>query len=142
MKPDITLVEQARKLNQAVEDNYIALALVLVDIEATSSYKALGFDDFATYYKQDLGREKSTVSRLLAVGKFLKENGCVNATVSYHKLSEAIKAFPDKEPGFVLAAAQNNTLDELRAEHREAVHGECVEHTPITICTKCHVKIS
>lgn len=132
--PTLTSLEKARELNQAVENNYLALAEVLVEIEESKAYTALGYDNFPSYYKLELGREKSTISRLLNVGRWLKQNAlALPEATSYKKLDEAIKAFPDKEPDYILAAAKENTIDELRDERTErevGVHEHDIEGQP------------
>lgn len=130
MKPTLSLLDQAAELNKSLENSYIGLAIVLVDIQEQELFKEAGYEDFASYYKNGLGREKSTVSRLLTVGKWLKENGLLGATVPYARLALAIKTYPDKPANFVLSAAKTLSSAELYAEKTEANFGADHEHTP------------
>jgi hypothetical protein len=124
VKRRMDIIDQARAANTAVEQNYIALAQTLVEIEATGAYKEAGYDTFQDFWQQDLGREHSTVSRLMAVGHWLKQNDIrALGTTSYKKLAEAIKAFPDKDPQYVLSAAQTLSRKEIKEANLENKHG-------------------
>lgn len=136
------LLDQTLALNKQLEQNYIALGLALLEIQETEAFKEAGYEDFADYYRNELGREKSTVSRLLSVARWLKENKLPVGNVSYKKLEVAIRAYPDKDPEYVMKAAETNTLDELRDEHRETVSGVCTNHIPLTICKTCRAMLS
>lgn len=136
-----SLLDRALTLNRMLEKSYIELAVTLVEIVETEAYKEGGYEDFTSYYRDELCREKTTVSRLLTVGRWLKDTKLSGDGASYAKLDAAIKAFPDKGPDYILAAAKTNTLQELQQENRERVNGVCSEHEPITICGKCKVRI-
>lgn len=130
------LLNKAASFNRALEDSYLSLAVVLVDIEESEAYKETGYETFADYYKQELGREKSTVSRLMTCGRWLKAHklGLHGATFSYRQLASAIKTFPDKEPEYVLSVAKTWRDDDFRAEEKE----ECLHTKPsITVCPDC-----
>ena len=135
------LLDHTTVLNKQLESNYIALGIALLEVQETEAFREAGYEDFASYYRNELGREKSTVSRLLGVARWLKENKLPEATVSYRKLDVAIRAYPNKDAGYILAAAENNTIDELRDEHRESVNGVCTEHIPLTICKTCRAML-
>lgn len=122
------LLNQARIYNNALEQNYLALAVTLAEIDATESWKE-EYDSFADFYTKDLCREASTVSRLLTAGKWLKDNGGLPAgNVSYKKLTAAIKAFPDKEPEYIISAAQTLTYQEIAEEKTEQKFGTDHQH--------------
>lgn len=72
MTPELSLIEQAEQLNKNLEQSYIALGIVLVDISEQDLWQGAGYESFADFYKNHLGREKSTVSRLLDCGRFFK----------------------------------------------------------------------
>jgi hypothetical protein len=126
------LLDDAKHFNQVWEKACITLGFILLEIQETEAYKEAGYTDFASYYRDELGREKTVVSRLTAVCKWLREHKLRDATatesLSYAKLDEAIRAYPNKEPSFILAAATTNTLSELREERNERFHG-IHEHT-------------
>lgn len=130
------LLDNAKALNQALETSYLSLALVLVEIHETEAWKDAGHEDFPTYYREELGREKSTVSRLLEVGRWLKQVALEQPPtgIGYKKLYQAIKAFPEKDPEYILAAASVNSLSELQKESREKVQHEC---DAISVCKTC-----
>lgn len=129
------LLDKADALNKTLENSYLALALVLVEVEETAAYKEAGYDDFAGYYKEALGREKSTVSRLLAVGHWLKENelGLPTGNHSYKRLGQAIKAFPNETPEKILAIAETWTPDDFKEEKKEDGHA----HEYAEFCKHC-----
>ena len=137
------LLDKVQKLNRILEKSYLELAVALVEVVETEAYKEAGYDEFSMYYRDELNREKSTISRLLTVGewlikyKLLKEaNGA-----SYAKLAVSISAYPDKPTEYILAAAKTNTLSELLQSNRERVNGPCIEHKPIQICSECRTRI-
>ena len=127
------LLDNATTLNQQLEKSYLGLALVLVAIEETGAYKEAGYEDFATYYREDLGREKSTVSRLLHVGRWLRDNKLAVPTVSYRKLSDSIKRFPNEKPEYVLAVAQSWSASDFMSDKRES----CEKHEFVMKCRHC-----
>ncbi len=131
------LLDHAASLNATLEQSYLGLALVLVEIESTEAWKEAGRDSFAEYYREDLGREKSTVSRLLTCGKWLKEHSVAQLpTVSYRKLAGAISQNPEATPEKVLAIAQTWSPDDFKAQAKE----DCKEHDFQLVCIKCWKK--
>lgn len=127
----MTLLEQARELNATIEKNYLGLALALYEIKKTDAWKD-EYESFADFYKNDLGRERSTVSRLLTVGEWVQTHldGMLPAgNIGYKKLAASINAFPDKDPKYILSAAQTLTDDDLKAEKKEACPGHDLDLT-------------
>ena len=99
------LIDQAYDFNNALEHNYLALAVILAEIEEKEAWKG-EYTDFVDFYKRGLGREKSTVSRLLTAGKWLRENGYgdkLPGATPYKRLVQSIKRNPDKDPEYILA---------------------------------------
>ena len=128
MTPTTTLIDQAREFVAAGEKAFISLAIALVEIEEKELWKEVGYESFVEYYTQDLGREHSTISRLREAGQFLVKAGYTTenvpmGTLSYKKLAQAVKAFPDKEPEYVLSAAQTLTRKEIKEANLENKHG-------------------
>lgn len=140
-----SLLDKAEKLNRVLEKSYLELAVTLVEIVETEAYKEAGYEEFSHYYHDELNREKTTISNLLKVGRWLREKNLLAEAdgVSYMKLATSINAHPDGEPNFILAAAKTNTLSELQQNNRERLFGECQEHVPvqITVCEKCKTRI-
>jgi len=139
-----SLIEECRSLNAAIEQNYLLLALSLVEIEEQELFKGAGYDTFQDFWSQDLGREKSTVSRLLAAGRWIKENGMqgkLPGATSYKKLVLAIKAFPTKDSDYVLSVAKTWSFSDFKESHVEEVCGTEGEHVlgdmRFTPCKKC-----
>lgn len=117
------LLDKVEELNRTLENSYMGLALLLVQVEETSAFREAGYDTFPDYYREELGREKSTVSRLLQVGRWLRDNSLVApGNLSYKKLEAAIRAYPHKEPKYVLAAAKTLTLSDFKEEKKEDGH--------------------
>lgn len=133
----MNLLAEAREYNSSLEHSYLALAVVLHEIHQNETYKEEGFEDFPAFYKS-LGREKSTISRLLGVGKWLKETGIglPVANVSYRRLNAAIKQYPDKDPQYVLSVAQTWNEDDFKTESKE----QCKRHEYEEFCKHCWKK--
>lgn len=146
MKPT-TLLDTARSLNSAIEQNYLGLALLLVEIERDELYKDAGYDTFVDFYSQDLKREKSTVSRLLKAGHWLKDNygaQLPSGQFSYKRLVASINTFPDQKPEYILAAAQTLTNDDFKAHKKDNCEGHDLDMTrrsaPCKNCS-CWIKV-
>lgn len=141
MLPTKTLLDHTRELNRQIETAYIELGIALSEVEETSAWRELGYDSFPDYYQQDLGRTKSTVSKLITVGKWVKSHGFLNETngASYTTIYESINAFPEKEPQFILEAAKTNTLSEIRAERQEK--HPCLHEEVALCCTSCWKRV-
>lgn len=142
------LLEQAKVLNKTVETGYLTLAVILSQIEETKAYESLGYESFQEYSVNELNRSKGTISKLLKVGKWLRDCEFQTETLdtSYARLYESINLNKDKDPQFILASAQTNTQDELEEEKRMNKFGEH-EHipseemySPCTVCTK-HIRV-
>jgi ribosomal protein S24E len=125
MTPTLTLLERTKTLNQHIEETYILLGIALAEVEASKAYES-EYDTFSEYYVQCLGRNKSTVSRLISVAKWVQENGFVNATLGtgYSNIYEAMQALPDKTPDYILEYAKQNTLAEIREERSQKIEHE------------------
>jgi rubrerythrin len=145
MHPTLQLINKAKELNQNLEQTYILLGITLSEIESSEVYK-YNYETFSEYYTKELGRDKSTVSKLIKVGNFVKNNGFINETegASYTTLYESINTYKDKEPQFVLEAAKTQSLGDIREEKREIQFGEHQHEPdvskkglfPCTICGK------
>lgn len=129
MNPTLSPLDRARQYNAALENFYLQLALELVDIQANQLWKG-EYESFEDFYTRDLGREKSTVSRLLKAGNWLKDNNLElpEGNVSYKKLGYAINHIKG-EPEHVLAAAQTLSYSEMLDEKAEDEFGPDHEHT-------------
>lgn len=135
-----TLLDQARELNSNLENSYLALAIVLTEIEANETYKEAGYETFTDFYQRDLGREKSTVSRLLTCGRWMKEQnvGLPAGNISYKRLASAIKQSPDKKPEEVFALAEVWDDKDFK-EHTKEI---CTHQKPaILVCPDCWRKM-
>lgn len=136
--PALTLLDQARKLKGMAENAYIELGRVLYQIETENAYKA-NFESFGAYCAEDLGlHSKSTVSKLLAVGRFVNENQLNNELLegaSYTTLYEAMNAYKGEDPQLILASAKTNSLSEIRATKQEK--NPCPHSEVLPCCTSC-----
>lgn len=130
MNPTLSPLDRARQFNAALENFYLQLALELVDIQANQSWKG-EYDSFEEFYQKDLGREKTTISRLLKAGNWLKDNGLAlpDGQLSYKKLGYAISHVKGA-PEHVLAAAQTLSYAEMLDEKAESEFGPDHEHAP------------
>lgn len=125
-----TLLERASKLNKLSEVSQVALGMCLAIIKSEETYKEAGYDTFDQYYKQELGRSKGDISKLLKVGDFMIRGQFPEETVvPYTLLYTAITAFPDKEPEYILSAAQTNTMAEIMENRRDDAFGTDHTHT-------------
>lgn len=137
------LIEDIEKLNRFIEVSGVMLGVKLAVCKRTEAYKTAGFDEWYQFYEH-LGRTKQQISKLLKVGEWALENGTRADTLEnlqYTKLEAAIRAFPNKEHNYIIAAAQTNTLKELESEGKESKYGVCEDHEPITICKKCNKRL-
>jgi hypothetical protein len=140
VKKEVAL-KKAATLNEAIEVSYVQLAIVLVEIEEKELWKG-EYDSFWDFYTNKLGRRKSTISQLLTVGRWIINNGLLKETrgQSYRKLYASITAHKEREPQYILAAAQTNSLSELEAEHKEkkfGVHEHEAGAERYATCKKC-----
>ena len=139
MRAEMSLCERASKLNKLSEVSQVALGMVLCAIKEQESFKELGYESFDEYYKGELNRSKGDISRLLTVGRFMIQGGFNEETeVKYSPLYLSIKAFPDKEPQYVLATAQTNTISEIMENRRDDAFGDhpC-DWEPARHCKTC-----
>lgn len=122
------ILDYAARLNKMAECSTIVLGTVLCKIKEEESYRP-EFETFDEYYKSALKRSKGDISKLLRVGRFMLDGGFRAESMpdlGYTVLYSAILSYPDKEPDYVLAAAQTQTLAELADGSRDK-YGE---HTP------------
>lgn len=135
------LLEKVDHLNKTIEMAGVALGVYLLEVKEQEIYKQLGYDEFWQYYSDHLGRTKGQISKLLKVGEFFKRAGLrADTEVPYTKLEAAIRAFPNKEPDYIIAAAQTNTLAELesgRQEEKAGVHEHQTGEERWAKCTLC-----
>ncbi len=128
MNPTISLLDTARELNKAVEQHYLGLAVTLLEIESTKAYES-EYESFRDFCEQDLKRSKGTVSKLLTVGRFIKENSFTSETVGYKRLYESILLLEGEKPEKILKAAQTWSDKDFKAAKIEKDHGANHEHT-------------
>ena len=133
------LLERVEELNRGLENYYLALAIEITKVQDSEAYKGAGYNDFPSYYTKELKREKSTISRLTQVGRWLIDNHMELPTdnVSYRALGKAIKQFPDKEPKEVLAYAATWNDSDFSAEKRDICEGHELGTERWAKCTKC-----
>lgn len=125
------LLDETAKLNKGLEEYYVLLAVKLVEVSETEAWREAGYDTWPSYYTQELGRERSTVSRLLTVGKYMKENMLHAGNIkSYKRLAQAISQNPGEDPQKVLAIAATWSSDDFKAQAKE----ECSHPDPAILC--------
>lgn len=127
-----SLLDTARQLNSEAEKNILELGLVLLKIHETQAYEH-ECATFSQWCQEELGRSKGFVSKLLISATFLKTHAVSPGNLpglTATKLYTAISSFPDEKPDYILAAATNNTREELIEEKRERTHGKDHVHTP------------
>ena len=128
-KKDQFLLDRAHQLNKLSEVSQVALGMCLVKIRDEKAYEPQ-YATFDEYYKQELSRTKGDISKLLKVGRFMLDGGFPEETeVGYTKLYTAFSVFPDKDPEYVLAAAQSNTIAEMLDNRRDDAFGSDHTHT-------------
>lgn len=135
------LLEQAAKLNKLSEVSQVALGMTLVKIKELQAYRP-EYEDFKSYYQEALGRSKGDVSKLLKVGEYMLSAGFREEKLpelGYTKLYASILSYGDtKEPEYVIAAAETQTLLELSDGGRDERHAphDC-EWIPAKLCITC-----
>lgn len=137
--PSTLLLTKAAHLNKLSEVSQVALGMVLAEIKSTEAFKP-EYEDFSAYYKTELKRSKGDVSKLLKVGDFMLSNGFPEETeVPYTLLYTSMSVFPDKEPEYILAAAQTNSLSEIMDNRRDDAFGSGHLHVfdPQELYRKC-----
>lgn len=135
------LLERASQLNKLSEVSQVALGMCLAEIKRQEAYRP-EYEDFKSYYQSELGRTKGDVSKLLTVGQFMIDGGFPEETeVGYTKLYTAFSVFPDKDPQYVLAAAQSNTISEMLQNRRDDAfgtnHTHSMEEQLYKKCSEC-----
>lgn len=121
------LLNRAKTLNTLSEKSQVALGVYLVEIRRRGAFSAI-HDTFSKYCQYELGRTKGDVSKLLKVGEFFLENGFHEETlpeVGYTKIYTALSVFPNKEPEYVIATAQENSIHEMLENKRSETHPNC-----------------
>jgi hypothetical protein len=133
------LLERVEELNRGLENYYLRLGMEISIVHETEAWKSLGYETFADYYRQELRRDKSSISRLVGVGYWLRLNNVELPpdNVSYRALDKAIKQFPDKEPKEVLALASTWNDSDFRDEVRDTCEGHELGKERWAKCTKC-----
>ncbi len=114
-----TLLARAAKLNKLSEVSQVALGMCLAEIKRTEAFKP-EYEDFKSYYQSELKRSKGDVSKLLKVGQFMLDNKFPEETAPpYTLLYTSLSVFADKEPAYILAAAESNSVSEMLDNKRE-----------------------
>lgn len=131
------LLDRAAQLNQITEQSFFSLSVTLAEIEETGAYKEAGYESYAEYVAGDLQRSKSTASKLLKVGKWIKASGFLPETIetSYPRLYSAMNALPEAAPEEVLAHATTLSESEIITTKHEKAFPNC-QH-PTHICKDC-----
>lgn len=130
------LLDRAAKLNKLSEVSQVALGMCLAEIKRTEAYRP-EYEDFKDYYSKELGRTKGDVSKLLTVGRFMLDNGFPEDTdVGYTKLYISQSVFEGKDPKYILAEAQTNTVAAMLENSRDVSHPNCA-HKNTHACTAC-----
>ena len=146
MVHEMTLLDTAFRLNSQLENSYLALACVLSDIQEqfseTETWKDNEYNDFVDFYTRGLGREKSTVSRLLTAGRWLRENGYADklpsGQLSYKRLVQSIKENPGKTPTQIIGYAQVWSDKDFSDEKKD----QCKHPKPsVLVCPDCWKKM-
>lgn len=133
------VLEKADKFNLMAETGFKGLALCLPVIEDKALWREAGYQSFVDYYTNHLGKSKGWISKLSTVGRFALSNGFSEETLGVATISStyaAINVFEDKDPQYVLAAAQTNTVAEILQNKREEEHPNCA-HKKTHACTAC-----
>ena len=125
------LLGLTEKLNSLSEVSQVALGVGLVRVKETEAFKERGYESFDEWYKVVLRRSKGDISRLMTVGRFMIDGGFHEEkdAAPYTVLYTAIKAFPDKDPAYVLASAQSNSISEILDNRRDDAFGPDHTHT-------------
>lgn len=136
----VNLLTRAHQLNKLSEVSQVGLGIVLSIIKEEKAYEP-EYASFDEYYKT-LGRSKGDVSKLLKVGNYLRNAGFLEDTVPsvpYTLLYTSISAFPDKDPEYVISAAQTNTMAEMLDNRRDDAFGSDHQHDfePAHHCKEC-----
>lgn len=134
------LLDRAAQLNQITEQSFLTLAATLSEIEETKAYQEAGYETYEMYVAGDLKRSKSTASKLLKVGRWIKESGFMPETLdtTYARLYQSINLLPEGTPEQVLSHASTQSEVELVSAQKSKKAGP---HEPdfLEICTVCKV---
>lgn len=138
LSPKERLLSRAGHLNKLSEVSQVALGVCLSTIKETKAYEP-EFSSFDEYYKT-LGRSKGDISKLVKVGDYLRNAGFLEDTapeVPYTLLYTSIACFPDKDPSYVISAAQTNSMSEMLQNRTDDAFGSDHEHKGETLYKKC-----
>lgn len=114
------VLTQTKVLNDGIENAFIQLGLNLLEVEERELWKEAGYESFVDYYTQELRRNKSTISKLCTVARFVKENHLQQAELPpYTNLYQALQLHGADKPELVVAEASENTTSEIRKNLQE-----------------------
>lgn len=141
-KPELSttgLLQKVEKLNKLSEVSQVALGFYLSIVKEQEAYKP-EYQSFDEYYKT-LGRSKGDISKLVKVGDYLRGAGFLEDTIPeapYTLLYTSISCFPDKEPDYVISAAQTNSMSEMLENRRDDAFGSDHRHKyELNLYRKC-----
>lgn len=136
LKATNQLLDEVAKLNRTFEASGIMLAVGLVKVHDSEAFKEAGYDTWPDYYRNELGRERSVISKMLTAGRWIIENNVAESNVtSYQKLASAIVAHPNEAPEKVLAIAATWTPDDFKAHAKDECPGPDLDMS--TVSAKC-----
>lgn len=120
------VLTQTKVLNDGIENAFIQLGLNLLEVEERELWKEAGYESFVDYYTQELGRNKSTITKLTRFARFVKETNLSLEDlhgIKYTNGYEALLLHVADKPELVLAEARENTSAEIRRNiHEKTPH--------------------
>lgn len=140
MTTDLTkaneLLDRAAQLNQVTEQSFLSLAATLSEISETGAYKDAGYESYVEYVAGDLGRSKSTASKLAKVGAWIRSSGFQPETLetTYARLYQSINLLPEGKPEEILSHATTLSESEILQAKQEKDAGP---HECVAVCKSC-----
>lgn len=130
-------------LTRQIETRFLELAARLYQIKVNEMWNTT-YDSYQEFL--DAAKiSKGNASMLTSIHKaYVVDGGRHHEELSkagYSNLYEAIPLIEEVGVESAVAKARLLTRQEIKDEVREEKHGECVEHTPITICSTCHKRV-
>lgn len=140
-KPTNLLDEAAKCFNQA-RQNLILGAKLLYEISEKKLWEG-NYDSFGEYVESECQISVSQSSKLIKSWKHFAIEGGFAAkeleSIDMEKLylATSLKGTPREQ----LEVARVLTRKEMIEQGREEKNGKICQHTPITICSTCHIRL-
>ena len=143
MKPATTILDDCSRAFKGARERVVEAMRLLYQIDQTNAWEGK-FSGFSEYVEQECQISRGQASKLLAVWKYYVIDGAVShaklKAIDPEKLYLAIR-LPTGTPEQRLVKAHEWNREDFRAELSTVEEHNCQDFR-VTICTKCHARLS